>query len=483
MVSSGAPVRFGRICQQTVQYESKNQAPLLEVSARNLVCEVPSGDGFAERYTISGKDAVDFWYKQGVETIPSHRLRLFNPVSWLQWLIDQLRIRQAIAPHVNQPALRDKIVDYLQGPGTHTREARKILDAHAAHTLHYLGKNCDHEHFTLNRDGQAGVVSYKVAGRTALAMGGPCGDLPAAEVLEAWVRAMQAQHLTPVVAMADAPLVEAGRKLGYKALPIGHEAMVNLETFTLTGKTVQDLRTARNRAQREAWVIRDYQPEDWPQIDAINKRWLKGHGNYELEFGLGKSTPQYLANTRSVVLSDKDGKLLGYCNLIELPGSKARCIDLMRRDDGAPNGVMEALFVHEIERAKADGFKYFDLGMAPLSLLGQADGKDCPGLAELLGFTFDKGGQLFDFKGLYNFKKKFMPEWQPYYLLYPGTGSLPGVAYAMVKLSKFASLLNPLNALDFYLEKFGQPKPPAADKSKAGPDSTPPADEGSKPEG
>lgn len=474
MHAPGLPVRFGRICQETVKYDDSNQKPVFRASASSLVCEVPSGDGFADRYSVLGKDAVDFWHKQGVETRPKQKLKLLNPLTWLPWLREKLAIRKAIGTHLQDPSLRDKVLDYLQGPGTHTRQAKSILDAHAAHTLHYLGKNCDHEHFTISRDGQSAVISYKVAGGVAMAMGGPCGDLPAEEVLAAWTRDVKARNLKPCVALADSALVTTGRTLGYKALPIGHEAMVNLETFTLTGKAVQDLRTARNRGLREGWVIREYRPDDWPRIDTINKRWLKKHGNYELEFGLGKSTPKYLSESRTVVLTDKDGQLLGYCNLIELPGSRARSIDLMRRDDEAPNGVMEALFLHEIEQAKADGFKYFDLGMAPLSLLDEADGQDSPAMAELLRLTFEHGGQLFDFKGLYNFKKKFRPEWHPYYLLYPGPSSLPGIGYAMIKLSKFASLLNPLNALDFYREKFG-PKPEAPDESRTEPRKAPPA--------
>ena len=72
---------------------------------------------------------------------------------------------------------------------------------------------------------------------------------------------------------------------------------------------------------------------------------------------------------------------------------------------------------------KEEGYKRFNLGMAPLSGL---EYRGTTSLWNKLGsFVFKNGGNFYNFLGLKNFKNKFNPEWKPKYIALSGSFGLP----------------------------------------------------------
>jgi phosphatidylglycerol lysyltransferase len=98
-------------------------------------------------------------------------------------------------------------------------------------------------------------------------------------------------------------------------------------------------------------------------------------------------------------------------------------IDLMRYDDRAPAGVMESLLVKLMLWAKEEGYRWFSLGMAPLS--GLELSPSAPLWSRIGGLAYAHGDAVYNFQGLRAFKEKFNPEWEPHYLAYRGTVGLP----------------------------------------------------------
>jgi phosphatidylglycerol lysyltransferase len=74
---------------------------------------------------------------------------------------------------------------------------------------------------------------------------------------------------------------------------------------------------------------------------------------------------------------------------------------------------------------KAQGYRWFNLGMAPLA------GLDAHRLAPTwhkLGRLIHRYGEdFYNFEGLRQYKEKFQPEWRPRYLAAPGRLALPRV--------------------------------------------------------
>jgi phosphatidylglycerol lysyltransferase len=84
---------------------------------------------------------------------------------------------------------------------------------------------------------------------------------------------------------------------------------------------------------------------------------------------------------------------------------------------------MDYLLVHLMLAGKARGYRWFNLGMAPLS--GLPDRALAPAWAKLGAFVFRHGEHFYNFQGLRQYKEKFEPQWQPKYLASPGGLALP----------------------------------------------------------
>jgi phosphatidylglycerol lysyltransferase len=74
---------------------------------------------------------------------------------------------------------------------------------------------------------------------------------------------------------------------------------------------------------------------------------------------------------------------------------------------------------------KNEGYRWFSLGMAPMSGFEQSPVAPLWTKAGL--FLYEHGESIYNFQGLRAFKEKFKPEWQPRYLAYPGGLKLPRI--------------------------------------------------------
>ena len=93
----------------------------------------------------------------------------------------------------------------------------------------------------------------------------------------------------------------------------------------------------------------------------------------------------------------------------DLP-ERVQRIDLMRYGKDAPRDVMDLLFAELMLWGRAQGYRRFDLGMAPLS------GLEAHQLAPLLdragALVFRHGEHFYNFEGLRRYKDKFKPVWE-----------------------------------------------------------------------
>ena len=107
-------------------------------------------------------------------------------------------------------------------------------------------------------------------------------------------------------------------------------------------------------------------------------------------------------------------------------------VDMMRYMPNRSSILMDALFARLLLYAKEDGYRWFNLGAAPLSGL-----KDHP-----LASTWNKVGNLlyrhaenfYHFEGLKSFKQKFNPVWTPQYVCTRGGFALPTVLFDITAL-------------------------------------------------
>lgn len=270
-------------------------------------------------------------------------------------------------------------------------------------------------------------LTYGTRGRTWIALGGPYGEPSEAHALAWRFRELcdqyDARSVFYQVAAGDLPLY---LDLGLTLVKVGEEAHVPLVNFSLEGKKNKDLRLSRNRAQREGLTFAILEPAQVAahlgELRAVSDAWLAQHKANEKGFSLGFFSNAYLVQTRCAVVHH-EGRIVGFANILESGDRKELSVDLMRHNSGDLHSVMDFLFAELLLWGSAQGFHWFNLGMAPLS--GLENHPLAPAWHRIGSLIFRHGEAFYNFTGLRQYKEKFHPDWQPRYLASPGGVSLP----------------------------------------------------------
>ncbi len=122
---------------------------------------------------------------------------------------------------------------------------------------------------------------------------------------------------------------------------------------------------------------------------------------------------------------EQGDRILAFANIWAGPQGVELSIDLMRYHRDAPTNAMEALFVHLMIWGRDAGYRWFALGMAPMS--GFEDSPVASVWNRLGSFIYAHGEAIYSFQGLRAYKEKFNPVWEPHYLAYPGGLHLPRI--------------------------------------------------------
>ena len=283
--------------------------------------------------------------------------------------------------------------------------------------------------------GTDAFLMYQVSGRSWIALGDPIGPATVAADL-AWA-------FRESVDRADGRVVfyQVGTRhlplyvdMGMTLLKLGEEARVPLEHFTLDGGARAELRQSHRRATRGGVSFEVIEPCGvmalLPALSRISDAWLKGKASAEKGFSVGRFSADYLQGLPVALVRCK-GEPVAFANLWPTTSREELSIDLMRFADDAPRNTMDYLFVELMLWARQQGFRWFNLGMAPLA--GLQLHALAPAWHRVGGFVFRHGEHFFNFEGLRFYKEKFQPQWQPRYL---ATESRLGIAPALFDSSR-----------------------------------------------
>jgi phosphatidylglycerol lysyltransferase len=215
---------------------------------------------------------------------------------------------------------------------------------------------------------------------------------------------------------------------GLTFVKLGEEARVDLSRFTLDGSEGSKYRQLLRRLEKDGGTFRIVPPADVPavldQLEAVSNDWLEAKSGAEKGFSLGCFDRDYLSRFPIAVV-EHDGRIVAFGNLWTGSGRQELSVDLMRYHRRAPRSVMEALLVHVLAWGKAEGYRWFALGMAPMS--GFEQSPVSPLWARAGRFLYAHGEGLYRFQGLRAYKEKFHPVWKSHYLAYQGGLKLPRI--------------------------------------------------------
>ena len=271
-------------------------------------------------------------------------------------------------------------------------------------------------------------VAYRVSNGIALTLGAPVGRDISAE----FERFASEQGWAVAWYSVNAQFADAHPQL--KRLQVAEEAVLNCESVEFKGKKFQNVRTARNKAEKEGVSTRW---TTWEELDiasiarisALSEDWVSDKALPEMGFTLGGLEEMTVTGTRLLLAESADGTLHGVTSWMPVYENGAIAgyvLDVMRRNEHGFKGVIELLISEAMLIAQSEGLAWISLSGAPLA--GQPDEPNWLDVA--LNRIGEEVEPLYGFRTLAASKRKFQPEEHPWYLCYHDELKLPSIALA-----------------------------------------------------
>ncbi|WP_243050609.1 bifunctional lysylphosphatidylglycerol flippase/synthetase MprF [Dyella sp. RRB7] len=271
-------------------------------------------------------------------------------------------------------------------------------------------------------------IMYDVEGRSWVAMGDPVGESEEARRELVWTFRDLCERSGgwPLFYQVRPEDLDLYLEVGMNLLKIGEEARVPLASFNLDGKSKKVLRNTINKLTREGLRLEIVPAEAvsplLPRLKHISDAWMRDKRVREKGFSLGTFDPHYLERTPMALVWQGE-ELVAFANLFLTDNKEEASLDLMRHLPDSTSGIMDFLFVELMMWAKREGYRWFNLGMAPLS--GLQNRRTAPLWSRLGALLFGRGERFYNFRGLHKYKDKFDPVWEPRYLAVPNGIALP----------------------------------------------------------
>lgn len=329
------------------------------------------------------------------------------------------------------------------------QRAKAIVEAYGCSSLARLTLLNDKAYY-FSPSGHS-VIAYASKGRGAIALGDPIGPKEdRKEAIFSFLQFCQRNDWHPAFYQTLPDDLELYQSLGFRVLKIGEEAIANLKAFTTQGKVGKDWRAALNRMKKLGYEVKFYPPpisdKLLEELKFVSDEWLQMTQGSEKHFSLGWFHEEYLRDCEIVAVQSAEGKICAFVNVIPEYQLNEITIDLMRRRVEVEQGTMDFLFTSMFQQFKERGYDTFNLGLVALSGVGEKPYS--PRLEKAMHYLYNHLNQFYNFQGLYAFKEKFKPQWEPRYFIYPSRTALPEVIVALIRADSGDRLLDYLKPGD-----------------------------------
>lgn len=213
-------------------------------------------------------------------------------------------------------------------------------------------------------------------------------------------------------------------EFGFDFIKTGESGLVKLADFTLAGKKQRSQRALMHKFDREGFTFSvekpPFSPEQLTELKKVSDSWLGEQ--VEKGFSLGFFDPYYINQAPVGMVRSREGKLVAFATFMPTGGKEILTIDLMRHCKDAPSGIMDKIFISMFQYGQDNDYTYFDLGMAPLSNVGEYQFSFIE--EKIAHFIYEYGYHLYGFQGLRRYKDKYASKWSSRYIAYRKKNSL-----------------------------------------------------------
>lgn len=297
---------------------------------------------------------------------------------------------------------------------------RSLLRKYAFNSLAYLSLEDDKQWFFSEK--VDGVASYALSGHTMVVCGDPVcrhEDLPVflREILD-YAESIH-RHLIFLGTLETC--LSAYREAGLGIYKSGEEAVFSVPTWSMAGGKCAKARSNYHTAVHHGLTVHEYKPYEKrdPAIEQemkdISAQWFDEKHTSRLQFAVGSMMLDKECDKRYFYAVDGDGIMQGFHVLNPYLSGKGWIVDIMRRRDGCPHGVMELLFHDEMELLKKEGAAEASFGIAPL--FNTEDEPHPTAFEKGEHYVFENMNYIYGFKSLYEAKNKFNPTWKNVYIV------------------------------------------------------------------
>ena len=313
--------------------------------------------------------------------------------------------------------------------------ARDIVRRHGVSTLDYFALRSDKKWF-FHRDS---LVAYAVYGGVCLISPDPIGPRNEREQVWGAFRRFADNHgwVTSVMGAGE-DWLPVYRDSGMHNIYLGDEAVVRVQSFSLSGGNMKGLRQAHNRIKKYGYTATFHDPSRLDPALSAELTALMGlsrQGEHERGFSmmLGRVFDPRDTGLLLAVVRGPDGKAAAMCQFVPAQGIHGYSLDLMRRDPADhPNGLLDFALVSTIEHLKAGGYEGLSLNFATLRSTLSGDKGD--GTVQRAERWFLKRLSSFaQIESLWRFNAKYEPEWLPRYVVFDTAEHLVPVVMAIMR--------------------------------------------------
>ena len=287
----------------------------------------------------------------------------------------------------------------------------------------------------ISPDGQA-AISYRVIASVALASADPLGPKEAwPGAIHAWLNEARTYGWVPAALSPGREAAQAYVDAGLRAIPLGDEAILEVNAFTLAGPAMKAVRQAVVRVQRAGYTVsirrhRDIDPAEMTNLAAYAEDWRGEAPERGFSMALSRLGDPADGSCLMVVAHHPDGTPAGLLSFVPW-GQRGVSLDLMRREHDGINGLVELMVTTLIERKSDFGLKRISLNFAMFrAVFAEAEEFGAGPVTKLNNAVLGVFSRFFQLESLYRSNAKYRPTWVPRYLCIDSPLSLLRVSIA-----------------------------------------------------
>ncbi|GAB2689745.1 lysyl-tRNA synthetase class 2 [Barrientosiimonas humi] len=325
---------------------------------------------------------------------------------------------------------------------------RRLLLEHGEHdSLGYFATRRD-KSVLFSRDGRA-ALTYRVEGTVCVASADPVGARSGwPEVIGDWLERCRTHGWHAAVLSCSEEGARAYVAAGLRPFALGDEAIVELDSFSLSGRDMRPVRQAVTRVARAGYTARvrrhsELDPAELAELERLADAW-RGEET-ERGFSMALNRVGDPADGRCVVVTahDPQGQVRGFLSFVPW-GTRGLSLDLMRRDRTAPNGLNEFLVSRLAEQGPGLGVRRVSLNFAVFrNVFAGADQVGAGPVTRLTDAALSFASRFYQLETLYRSNDKYRPQWVPRLLCYDPALTVARAGIAMGVAEGFLPVVGP----------------------------------------